>query len=93
MFFGRRVGANVDVVGALCDLSAVDFVDDVINIFEVVGVGDDFVAGYDILWFEQSANERSYCGLSGRYDVLASGASCGEAADLVDNHGASYWVS
>ena len=21
------------------------------------------------------------------------GASCGEAADLVDNHGASYWVS
>ena len=50
MFFGRRVGANVDVVGALCDLSAVDFVDDVIDIFEVVGVGDDFVAGYDILW-------------------------------------------
>ena len=25
--------------------------------------------------------------------MLASGASCGEAANLVDNHGGSYWVS
>ena len=24
--------------------------------------------------------------------MLASGAPCGEAANLVDNHGGSYWV-
>ena len=49
LFFGGRICANVDVVGALCDFSAVDFVDDVINFFEVVGVGDDLVTGDDIL--------------------------------------------
>lgn len=49
LIFGRRVCANVDVVSALCDLSAVDFVDNVVDIFEVVGVGDDLVAGNDIL--------------------------------------------
>ena len=90
MFFGRRVGANVNVFGALCDLSAVDFVDDVVNFLEVVGVGDNFVAGYNILWIGQSADEHSCCGGSGRCDMLASGASCCEAANLVDNHGGSY---
>lgn len=49
LIFGRRVCANVDVVSALCDLSAVDFVDNVVDIFEVVGVGDDLVAGNDVL--------------------------------------------
>ena len=49
LFFGRGVGANVDVVGAFCDLSAVDFVDDVIDVLELVGVGDDLVARYDVL--------------------------------------------
>ena len=27
---------------------------------------------------------------SGRCDVLASGVACGEATDLVDDHGGSY---
>ena len=49
VFFGRGVGANVDVVNAQCDLPAVDFVDDVVDFFEGIGVGDDFVAGYDVL--------------------------------------------
>ena len=49
LFFGGRVCANVDVVGALCDLSAVDFVDNVIDFFEIVGVGDDLVTGDDVL--------------------------------------------
>ena len=49
LFFGGRVCANVDVVGALGDLSAVDFVDDVINFLEIVGVGDDLVTGDDVL--------------------------------------------
>ena len=49
LFFGRRVCANVDIVSALCDLSAVDFIDDVVDFFESVGVGDDLVAGYNVL--------------------------------------------
>lgn len=49
LFFGRRVSANVDIVSALCDLSAIDFVDNVVDIYEFVGIGDDFVAGYNIL--------------------------------------------
>lgn len=49
MFLGRRVCADVDVVSALCDLPAVDFVDNVVDFFEGVGIGDDLVAGNDVL--------------------------------------------
>lgn len=52
LFFGGRVCANVDIVGALCDLSAVDFVDNVVNFLEGVGVGDDLITCYDVLWSE-----------------------------------------
>lgn len=49
LFFGRRVGPNVDIVSALCDLSAVDLVDNIVNILKFVGIGDDLVAGYNVL--------------------------------------------
>ena len=49
MFFGRRVSANVDIVGALCDHPTINFVDDVVDIFEIVGIGDDFIAGDNVL--------------------------------------------
>jgi len=46
---GGRVGANVDVFGADGDLFAVGFVDGAVDLFEVVRVGDDFVAGDNVL--------------------------------------------
>ena len=49
LFLGRGVCANVDVVSALCDLSAVNFVDNIVDFFEGVGIGDDLVAGNDVL--------------------------------------------
>lgn len=49
LFFGRRVGPNVDIVSALCDFSAVDLVDNVVDILKFVGIGDDLVAGYNVL--------------------------------------------
>lgn len=49
-FFGRGVGANVDVVGTDGDSRAVGLVDYTVNLLEVVGVGDDLVVGEDILW-------------------------------------------
>lgn len=90
MFFGRGVGANVDVVGAFCDLSAVDFVDDVIDVLELVGVGDDLVARYDVLCSGQSEIGRFSC--SGRSATPASGARCNEATNLVDDHCGSSWM-
>ena len=49
LFFSGRIGANVESVSAFGDFFAVDFVDDIIDIDEVIGVGDDLVAGDDIL--------------------------------------------
>lgn len=49
-FFSRSVGANVDVVGADGDSRAVGFVNNTVNLLEVVGVGDDLVVGEDVLW-------------------------------------------
>lgn len=48
-FLGRRVGANVDVLAALGDFLAVDFVDDVVDLLEIPSVGDDFVTRDEIL--------------------------------------------
>jgi len=48
-FFGRGVGANIDVVVANCDLLAISFVDDTVNLLEVVGVGDNLVVSEDVL--------------------------------------------
>lgn len=49
-FLGRGVGANVDVVGADGDSRAVGFIDDTVNLLEVVGVGNDLVVSEDVLW-------------------------------------------
>jgi len=46
---GRRVGADVDVLAADGDLFAVGFVDGAVDLLEVVGVGDELVAGDDVL--------------------------------------------
>ena len=47
--FGGRVGTDVDGLATDGDLLAVGFVDDAVNLFEVVRVGDDFVAGDEVL--------------------------------------------
>jgi hypothetical protein len=57
--FSGRVGADVDGLAADGDLLAVGFVDDVINQFEIVRVGDDFVASDKVLFCCQ------YCGGEG----------------------------
>lgn len=49
-FFGRGIGANVDVFGADGDPRAVGLVNHAVNLLEVVGVGDDLVVGEDVLW-------------------------------------------
>ena len=48
-FFGRRVGADVDALAADRDLLAVGFVCDAVDLLESVRVGDDLVAGDDVL--------------------------------------------
>ena len=90
LFFGRRVCANIDVICALCDLPAVDFVDNVVNVLKIVGVGDDLITSNDILWRGQSAAMRKLWAISGYSAKVASGAPCGEATNLVDNHGESW---
>ena len=46
---GRRVRANVDVLATDGDLSAVGLVGDAVDFLEVVGVGDQLIAGDDVL--------------------------------------------
>ena len=46
---GGGVGANVDLDGALLNHGAVDLVGDAIDLLEIVRVGDDLVAGDDVL--------------------------------------------
>ena len=48
-FFGRRVGANVDALVSNADLLAVGFVGNAVDLLEPVRVGDDLVAGDDVL--------------------------------------------
>lgn len=48
-FFGRGIRADVDVLAADADLLAVGFVDDTVDFFQPVRVGDDLVAGDEIL--------------------------------------------
>lgn len=48
-FFGGGVGADVDIVVADGDLLAVGFVDGAVDLFEFIGVGDQLVAGEDVL--------------------------------------------
>ena len=59
-FFGGRVGANVDGLAANGYPLAVGFVDDAVNLFEVVRVGDDFVAGDEVLIAVSFAAGRRY---------------------------------
>jgi len=47
--FGGRVGTDVDGLATDGDLLAVGFVGNVVNLFEVVRVRDDFVAGEKVL--------------------------------------------
>ncbi len=80
-FFGRGVGADVDVVAADGDFLAVGLVDGAVDFFDVVGVRDELVAGDDVL----------VGGVSGR------GEECGhESAEdltyLVDNHREDLYV-
>ena len=49
-FFGGRVGADIDALTADGDLLAVGFVDNSVNLFEIVRVGDDFIAGKKVLF-------------------------------------------
>lgn len=49
-FFGGRVGSDVDVLAADGDLLAVGFVGDAVDFLEAVRVGDDFVAGDEVLY-------------------------------------------
>lgn len=46
---GGWVGANVDCLTTDGDLLAIGLVDDAVDLFEVVRVGDDLVAGDDVL--------------------------------------------
>jgi len=48
-FLGRWVGADVDALAAHRDLLAVGFVRDAVDLLEAVRVGDDLVAGDDVL--------------------------------------------
>jgi hypothetical protein len=48
-FFGRSIGANINVVVANRDLLAVGLVYNTVNLFEVVRVGDDLVVGEEVL--------------------------------------------
>ena len=50
LFFGGRVGANVNVISAPRDSFAVNLIDDVVNINHIPCVRDDLVAGDDVLW-------------------------------------------
>ena len=52
----RGVGANVDVVVADGDLLAVGLVGDAVDLLEVVRVGDDLVAGDEVLFAESVKN-------------------------------------
>lgn len=72
-FFGRGVGANVDVFAADGDLLAVGFVGDAVDQFEPVRVGDDFVARDNVLVLRSVA--------------WAARRGWGEGKCLVDNHG------
>ena len=47
--FSRSIGAGIEALAADADLCAVGFVDGAVDFFEVVGVGDQLVAGDDVL--------------------------------------------
>lgn len=64
-FFSGRVGANVDGLSTDGDPLTVGFVDDAVNLFEVVRVGDDFVAGDKVLVAVSFATEERFLWVGG----------------------------
>ena len=54
-----RGGARTDFDGTESDHGTVDFVDDAIDLLKVVGVGDDLVAGDNVLFSARASAKRS----------------------------------
>lgn len=82
-FFGGWVTPHVELFTALRDFSAVDFVDDIIDLFEGVGIRDNLVIRDEVLEkFRLAKSSKLFqCGVK-----LNAGLGL-RGAHLVDDHG------
>lgn len=76
-FLSRGVCANVDVVASDGDLLAVGLVDSAVDFLEVVGVGDDLVAGDEVLRTCRCQLGRSGGGVDSGAETRLSRICCG----------------
>ena len=48
--FRGRVGANIEILATFGHLSAIDFINNIVLLNELIGIRDDLIAGDDVLW-------------------------------------------